>query len=261
MKRNDEIRRANRKALPTFILLLAPGAAAGGAMGYLAAEYGLESLSGILRQTGLVFGLRAAPWLLLALAATVPAAGIPLYCQAKALLADWDGEEEATSDQIEGKLSLALWLSSGALILSFFLIAAVYSGGFAMMERPGLLFLSIGAFFAVLLGAVLLQQKCVDAAKRMNPEKTASIYDMKFQKKWAESCDEAEKLLMGCCAFRAFQVTNGGCTVLSVVLAVGALMLDTGFLPSLVVCLIWLANLSVDCRESLCLSRAGISLA
>ncbi|MDY4515087.1 MAG: DUF3169 family protein [Lachnospiraceae bacterium] len=29
-----------------------------------------------------------------------------------------------------------------------------------------------------------------------NPEKTASVYDTKFQKKWMDSCDEAEKILI-----------------------------------------------------------------
>ena len=36
----------------------------------------------------------------------------------------------------------------------------------------------------------------------MNPEKTASVYDMKFQKKWLETCDEAEKIIVGKCAFK-----------------------------------------------------------
>ena len=94
----------------------------------------------------------------------------------------------------------------------------------------------------------------------MNPEKTASVYDMKFQRKWVESCDEAEKLLMGRCAFRAFRVTNGVCTALALVLAVAALALGTGILPSLVVCLIWLVNLCVYCGESLRLSRSGVRI-
>ena len=75
MKCNDEIRQANRKALPKFILLVALGAAVGGVLGYLAAEHGLEGLSGILRRAGLAFGQWAAPWLLLALAVAVLALG------------------------------------------------------------------------------------------------------------------------------------------------------------------------------------------
>ena len=48
----------------------------------------------------------------------------------------------------------------------------------------------------------------VDAAKKTNPEKTASVYDTKFQKKWLDSCDEAEKIMIGKCAFKAYAATN-----------------------------------------------------
>lgn len=30
----------------------------------------------------------------------------------------------------------------------------------------------------------------------MNPEKTASVYNTKFQKKWMVSCDEAKKIII-----------------------------------------------------------------
>ena len=35
--------------------------------------------------------------------------------------------------------------------------------------------------------ATIIQQKCVDTAKLTNPEKKASVYDMRFQKKWMEA--------------------------------------------------------------------------
>ena len=91
----------------------------------------------------------------------------------------------------------------------------------------------------------------------MNPEKTASVYDMKFQKKWMESCDEAEKNMIGKCAFKAYAATNTVCSILSIVLAICALVFGIGFLPSLVVCLIWIVNQSVYCKEALKYSKAG----
>ena len=91
----------------------------------------------------------------------------------------------------------------------------------------------------------------------MNPEKTASVYDTKFQKKWMDSCDEAEKIMIGKCAFKAYAATNTVCTVLSIVLAVCALVFGIGFLPSLAVCLIWIINQSVYCKEALKYSKAG----
>ena len=105
--------------------------------------------------------------------------------------------------------------------------------------------------------AVILQQKCVDTAKQIKPEKKASIYDMRFQKKWMEDCDEAEKIMIGKCAYKAYAATNMVCSILTIVLAICALLFEIGFLPSLVVCLVWLVNLSVYCKEAMRYSKAG----
>ena len=47
------------------------------------------------------------------------------------------------------------------------------------------------------------------------------------------------------------------CSILSIVLAVCALVFGIGFLPSLVVCLIWIVNQTVYCNEALKYSKAG----
>ena len=72
-----------------------------------------------------------------------------------------------------------------------------------------------------------------------------------------DSCDEAEKIMIGKCAFKAYSATNTVCTILAIVLALCALFWGIGFLPSLVVCLIWIVNLSVYCKEALRYSKAG----
>ena len=59
---------------------------------------------------------------------------------------------------------------------------------------------------------------------------------------------------------KAYTATGTVCTVLAIVLAVCALVFGIGFLPSLVVCLIWLVNLSVYCREAMRCSKAGIKI-
>ncbi len=115
-----------------------------------------------------------------------------------------------------------------------FLIAASYSGGFAIFEDTGasmLLLAGIAGFLAVMAEAVIIQQKCVDAAKKTNPEKTASVYDVKFQKKWMDSCDEAEKILIGKCAVKAYRAVNTVCTVLAVIFAVGPSFSTSAFCP------------------------------
>ena len=121
----------------------------------------------------------------------------------------------------------------------------------------GLFIISVAALFAIIIETVIIQQKCDDATKKINSEKTASIYDMKFQKKWIGYCDEAERLLIGKCAFKAYNVTNRVCAVLAGVLAVCALIFGIGFLPFLSVCLIWSVNQSAYYREAIKYSKAG----
>lgn len=258
--KKDEIRNANRKALPKFFLVLAVCMVVGGVAGYSSAKYGLDKMAGSIKNVGMVFGTHVAPWLMVAIAVIVPVICIAIYRSAKKLLGTWDGEDEDISDEIDRKLSTAIWISSTSLVFSYFLIAAAYSGGFAMFdskERTVVLFVGIAAFFAVMIEAILIQQKCVDTAKRTNPEKKASIYDMRFQKKWMEDCDEAEKIMIGKCAYKAYTATNTVCTILAIVLAVCALVFEIGFLPSLVVCLVWIVNLSVYCKEAMRYSKAG----
>jgi len=257
---NNEIKKANRKALPKFMLIMVISLLVGVTTGFCAAKYGLNTLAGGMKSVGAFFGAYVAPWLMVATALIVPVACIPIYHSAKKQLSSWDGENEEISDAIDKKLSIVIWITSAAFILSYFLIAASYANGFETFENEtsDVLFLvSIIGFFAIMIEAVIIQQKCIDTTKKMNPEKTASIYDTKFQKKWMDSCDEAEKIMIGKCAFKAYATTNTVCTVLSIALAVCALIFGIGFLPSLVVCLIWIVNQSVYCKEALKYSKAG----
>ncbi len=260
---NNEIKKANRKALPKFILIMVISLLVGGSIGFCSAKYELNTLAGGMKSAGAFFGTYIAPWLMLMTAVIVPVVCVLVYRSAKKLLSSWDGENEEISDTIDEKLSIVIWVTSAALILSYFLIAASYSGGFETFERENdvvLLFIGIAAFFAIMIEAVIIQQKCVDAAKKTNPEKTASVYDLKFQKKWMDSCDEAEKIMIGKCGFKAYAATNTVCTFLSIVLAICALVFGIGFLPSLVVCLIWIVNQSVYCKEALRYSKPGNKL-
>ena len=59
--KNDEIRAANRKALPKFLLFTLVCAVIGGIAGYCAARYGLDQLSGVVANASAFFGACIAP--------------------------------------------------------------------------------------------------------------------------------------------------------------------------------------------------------
>lgn len=257
---DNEIKKANHKAIPKFILIMCISLITGITTGFCAAKYGLNPLASGMENAGSFFSTYIAPWMMLATAVIVPTVCVPIYRSAKKLLSSWDGENEEISDTIDKKLSIALWIMNTSIILSCFLIAASYSNSFETFESKNRIVsfaVGIVGFFAILIEAVILQQKCVDTAKKTNPEKTASVYDTKFHKKWMDSCDEAEKMMIGRCAFKAYAATNTVCIVLSIVFAVCALFFGIGFLPSLAVCLIWIVNQSVYCKEALKYSTAG----
>ena len=69
--KNDEIKQANRKALPKFLLFAVVCTIVGGVIGYYsgygAAKGGIDKLAGIMKEAGAFFGLHLAPWLMLTL--------------------------------------------------------------------------------------------------------------------------------------------------------------------------------------------------
>lgn len=134
------------------------------------------------------------------------------------------------------------------------LISTVIGG---VVERPVPFIVAVAAFIAVMVETIIIQQRCVDAVKRMNPEKIASVYDVKFQRKWMDSCDEAEKLMIGKCAYKAYAAANTACAVLAIIFAVCALIFNTGFLPSFAVCVIWFVLQFIYYRETIRYSKAG----
>ena len=154
---NNEIKKANRKAMPKFILIMVISVIIGGGIGFFSAKYGIDALAGSMKTAGELFGMHIAPWLMLAIAIIIPVISVQLYNRAKRMLTIYDGEDEVVTDNVEGKLSIVIWLTGAALIISYFLIAASYSGGFATFdneENTILYFISIAAFFIILIETV-----------------------------------------------------------------------------------------------------------
>lgn len=261
MKNNDEIRQANRKAFPKFLLVMLGSLVLGAVIGFagmlILSEAGQDNLTAALSGLG-TWLAKAAPWLLAACGAAELIAGLILYRKAKTIVQGWDGENETVPERAERPLNLALWISSMAMVAAFFLMTAAYSTGMASKSEAFGKLGGIAAFSAVMAITIILQQRLVDLVKRLYPEKKASVYDMKFQKEWLAQCDEAEKAQIGECAFHAYNAANKTCLALWLVFTLTALFLDTGILPVLSVCVIWAVSQSVYCWWASRLGTHGI---
>lgn len=259
---NDPIKQENRKALPRFILIVVLSLVFGGILGFALVSLGLEEFDAALAAAGLFFTNHIAPWLIIALPVAELALCLPIYFSAKRQLSAWDGEDESVSGQVEAKLSVCIWITGLYTVLAFFLLAAMFAGfvgnaGTPRMMPAPLFFGGLAAFLADLFAPMVLQQKLVDLTKRLNPEKKGSVYDTKFQKTWYESCDEAERLIIGQCAFKAYQAMCRVCMALWMVFALGGLFFSWGFLPSMAVCIVWGAGQTAYSYWCLKLGKPG----
>ena len=102
-------------------------------------------------------------------------------------------------EKIERKLGIGVIVTNVALIAGFFFFAAgMKSTGIDSGWEEEVPWVKIAATFlgliAVMVVTVIAQNRIVNFTKEINPEKKGSVYDLKFQKTWIASCDEAEQL-------------------------------------------------------------------
>lgn len=243
----------NRRALPKFFLTILGAGLFGGVLGFAAGFMNAGSLSDGVRQVLNTALTASAPWGIPVTNLAALGIGWGLYAKAKGLYKAWDGEDEDTIDDAEEKLSWGLLMSAVALLcdLFFFSVAVVYAGSPVAMGA------FIVEFFVGVGVATVLQQKVVDLTKKINPEKRGSVYDMKFQKKWMDSCDEAERRQIGQAAVRSYQAVTKVCLWLWVALMIFHYAFDTGLLPAVPVLIIFGVLQITYTLESIRLSRKG----
>ncbi len=244
---SDNVKRDNRRALPKYLLTLLLFGLLGGVLGFLAGVAGAASVAETVRRALDRVLAACAPWGIAVSAAALLGTGWYLYAAAKRRFAAWDGEDEDTMDDVERQLSWALLLTGLMIVLDFFFFAASIVYGRFLPD--------VVLFFAAVVVLVVLQQKIVDLERRLNPEKRGSIYDMKFQKTWMDSCDEAEKAQIGQACYRAYMVGTRVCTFLWVALLILNFVFDFGLLPIAAVLVVWGVMQTVYALECIRLSK------
>ncbi|MBO5371651.1 MAG: DUF3169 family protein [Lachnospiraceae bacterium] len=187
---------------------------------------------------------------------------VVLYNKGKKMFLSWDGDDEEVMDKAEEYLSYAVWLTSMNMIWLYFIFGATFTGDMweELKYNDGSFSTLVWTLLFFILGLVVVsveQQKLVNLTKQINPEKQGSVFDTKFQKKWEASCDEAEKLQIYKCAFKAYNVVQIECVVLWLLCLMGGFIWDFGILPIALITIIWGTMTTVYCFESIRLSKKG----
>lgn len=242
VNKEEENKQQNKKAGRIFAIVLFFSGILGAVVGAAAvriADMGAKDMTTILG-IAVTNGLGvAAPFLLLVLfvVALIYAAVSFSNCKKK-----WDAEKDTNEDvydEVDAKLTNILSVIQIYTVITYFLFACAFY--YAIHEKGTIWFLM--ALVVFILDTVLVigyQKKVVDFTKIMNPEKQGSVYDMKFQEKWMDSCDEYEKQMIWQCGFKAYNVAQMMCVFLWTIFTCMAIFLKISLWPVGIVSLFWL---------------------
>lgn len=161
--------------------------------------------------------------------------------KSKKLYSRWNGEDEEMIQAAEYGLDKCVSTSNIVMILELFLFAAEVVCT-TYFEKENLFFDVIAEviFLTGLLILIFVQRVAVQEVKKINPEKRGELLEVGFQKKWMESCDEAQKTMIGQAAYKAFRAVNIVCMALWVICIIGILSFSFGLVPVAFVTIIWL---------------------
>ena len=185
---NDNVKRDNRRALPRFLLIILCSALCGGVLGFLSEHFSmpvLELLAAARR------GLTGWAYLLqLGWVALIGLVSFALCSRAKRVCRQAGPDSDEALEQADLLLGRSLLAVSVGMIGSFAWFTASIMGEWV---SPWNVLLTLVGFVLAMAVFTLLQKLCVDQLRRMNPEKRGSVLDLRFNKDWLDSCDEAER--------------------------------------------------------------------
>lgn len=241
-ERKEEIRKEDNKKIGIFTLICVISGIFGGFLG--AGGVGLVVM---LERSGMSFVdfwnqlqkdfAVPASFLLIVFDVVLILISLSYYLKGKKLWnSDMDEDEKYTV--VDKKLSLSIIYSNVNYFINFAFFGFAFYAGMSFVEDVSeswlliyMRMVDLVVFMATLFICLAIQKACINLTKLMNPEKKGSVYDMKFDKVWYESCDEAERMQIGIASYKTVKVTNTALVILFVLFVLGAMFFEIGILP------------------------------
>lgn len=174
-------------------------------------------------------------------------------------LPDTEDEESDRLEYIEEKWgALSVNLNVISQVLCITILAAGYSSNYldsSEAARGGFLYACVVFIICMIYNGVW-QIRYVKLIQLGHPEKEADPSSRNFQKKWLESCDEAEREVIYRSSYKAYMMMNRLIPVLLVLTMLCNLFFNTGMLAVVMVAVIWLAVTLTYTRSCVALKEA-----
>lgn len=239
----------NKKTKTKFIIIMIICFAIGGLGGYFGAA-ATNLFKGELADIGKWFAEKVPyfqsyvmPWVILAFTLVCFVLGEMWLNKGKKQIATWDGEDDEHIEVADAYLN-SVATSSNVLMISIQVLFGLATYQLlSLLKTTGNIYMtiiSIVIYFAGMFISIFQQNRVVKAAKEYAPEKKGSVYDMKFQKVWYESCDEAERQLIGDVSYETFRFMNSVFSAFLTVTTIVGMFIPIGFLCAFFIGVLWL---------------------
>ncbi len=255
----EEIKKEDKKSMKKFAIIMICSLLLGGVVGFAMGMADRGDFMMLLTDgvAGVIKGI--SHYIMLILGVVVSIAVAVIYRRDRKMYAVWDGEDENTLNKIEAELSWALFFINTNTIVMYVFMVIGFGEIMAFDEFGKAELIRCGVFMAGIILSLILfvigNSKVVNFEKEINPEKKGSVYDTKFQKKWMDSCDEAEKMLIYKSTYASYKAVNTTCMILWFVSLVGVALWDYGIVPVIFIGIIWLVSSVSYYLESMKLSK------
>lgn len=242
----------NKKSKRTFIIILIIAMIAGGLGGFLggiAEDEFTEQFKNIGKYLAKILPTIQAqvmPWVLFLFTLVCFILGKVFLKKGKQQIETWDGEDDDHISLADSYLSKAATTSNLLLIGSQVIFAFTtyrLSNVFESANKKTFLIMFlfvIIVYFASMFIAISQSKRTVDFTKKYAPEKKGSIYDTKFHKVWYDSCDEAERHLIGEISYQTYMFMNKVFSTTLTITGVVGMFIPIGILCAFFVGLLWL---------------------
>lgn len=171
------------------------------------------------------------------------------YRKAGAAIRQGTYEEE---DKANDYQNAAMTANEINMVIQFLLF------GLAMdMKNPNMLVCVI-LFVIFCTGIIIVEAVLIKQIKKIHPLKDGDVGDTNFNKRWMDSCDEAERMIIYKASYSTFQVMKSMLPIMEAVALLGKLMFGTGNFPIILICILWGVHTGVYCFGSMKLEKEGI---
>lgn len=269
-ERKAEIRKEDSKKVGLFALILVASGIFGGILGAIGVNMAIS-----MEESGVTFlefwnqlqknFAVPASFLLIILDVIFILISFAFLSKAKKL---WKSEmdEDEKYEIVDKKLSISILLTNVTYFINFAFFGFAFYAAMSFVEDVSpnwihiyMRMIDLIVFTATIFICLAIQKSCVNLTKLMNPEKKGSVYDMKFDKVWYQSCDEAERMQIGIASYKAFKSVNNTLISLLVIFVLGSMFFEIGILPIIVITVIALVNNITYAVESMKLGSNAAS--